>query len=235
MSARPLVALGWPKTDYCLSLEAAGAVPRVLKPDWDVPHVVLAQVDGLLLTGGADLDPACYGATERHPTVSIVEGRDAYELALTREAFARGLPTLAICRGLQLMNVAAGGTLVQDLPSQRPSTVAHRLKEPETGKAHTVAVKPHTRLAAIFPASSHNPLEVNSRHHQAVDRLADDFVVSAVAPDGVIEAIEHPGRPFCIAVQWHPENYWATGEFAALFVRFVEAARTHAATRATTD
>jgi putative glutamine amidotransferase len=235
MSARPLVALGWPKTDYCLSLEAAGSVPRVLKPDRDVPHIVLGHVDGLLLTGGADVDPTCYGETERHPTVSIVDGRDAYELALSREAFARGLPTLAICRGLQLMNVAAGGTLVQDLPSQRPSGVTHRLKEPETGKAHTVDVKPHTRLAAILTGASRQPLTVNSRHHQAVDRLADDFVVSAVAPDGVIEAIEHRDRPFCIAVQWHPENYWATGEFAALFVQFVEAARTYAATRATSE
>jgi putative glutamine amidotransferase len=231
VSTPPAIAISWPKTDYCLSLEAAGARPLILCPDRQYPDRALLDADGLLLTGGADVDPASYGATVRHPTVTVTAGRDAYELALTRDAIARGTPILAICRGIQVLNVAAGGTLVQDLPSDRPSTVPHRVKEPETALAHTVTITPLTRLATLLAEQSRKPVPVNSRHHQAIDRLASEFVVSAVAPDGVIEAIERPDRAFCLGVQWHPENFWATGRFAELFSAFVDAARRFAAQR----
>jgi putative glutamine amidotransferase len=221
----PTVILGWPKTDYCLALQQAGATPVVVTPERDPVDMALSSCHGLLLTGGADVDPAYYGA-EPHPAVTIVPGRDDYELALARGAMARDLPTLAICRGIQLLNVAAGGTLVQDLPSQRPSSVRHSIKEPQTAIAHAIRVVPETRLGAILrPDGNWAAIEVNSRHHQAVDRLAPGFLVSAVAPDGVVEGIERPESTFCVGVQWHPENYWATGDFAALFHAFVEACR----------
>lgn len=221
----PTVILAWPKTDYCLALEQAGATAVVVTPERDPVETALSSCHGLLLTGGADVDPAYYGA-ERHPTVTIVPGRDAYELALASGAMARDLPILAICRGIQLLNVAAGGTLVQDLPSQRPSAVCHSIKEPHTAMAHAIRVVPESTLGGILrPDGNAGAIDVNSRHHQAVDRLAPGFVVSAVAPDGVVEGIERPESRFCVGVQWHPENYWATGVFASLFDAFVNACR----------
>jgi putative glutamine amidotransferase len=219
----PTVVLGWPKTDYCLSLELAGARVHVVSPERTPVVTALDRCHGLLLTGGADVDPVYYGDPERHPTLSIVPGRDEYELALARGAMERGLPILAICRGIQLLNVAAGGTLVQDIPSQRPGPVNHAVREPATATAHQVRVVPESRLGAILQPEGARAIDVNSRHHQAVDRVAPGFVVSAVAPDGMVEAIERPAGPFCVGVQWHPENYWATGTFASLFRAFVTA------------
>jgi putative glutamine amidotransferase len=223
----PTVILGWPKTDYCLSLELAGARAAVVAPERDAVAAALDRGHGLLLTGGADVDPVYYGASDRHPTLSTEPDRDAYELDLVRGALARGLPVLAICRGIQLLNVAAGGTLVQDIPTERPSAVTHRLSEPETAIAHPVRVVPESRLGSILQAEG-TAIDVNSRHHQAVDRVAPGFVVSAVAPDGIVEAIERPTGPFCIGVQWHPENYWAAGTFASLFRAFVRACQDRA-------
>ena len=219
----PTVILGWPKTDYCLALELAGARVDVVSPEHEPVVTALERGHGLLLTGGADVDPVHYGAPDRPPTLTIAPDRDAYELALARGALERGLPILAICRGVQLLNVAAGGTLVQDIPSQRPSPVAHAVREPETAMAHQVRVVPESRLAAILQPEGAKAIDVNSRHHQAVDRVAPGFVVSAVAPDGIVEAIERPVGSFCVGVQWHPENYWATGTFASLFRAFVHA------------
>ena len=223
----PRIAVAWPKADYLSSLRDAGAEPVELDPARDAVPAALAACDGLLLTGGADIDPSIYGDAERHPTVELAPGRDAYELALARAAMARQLPVLAICRGVQVLNVAAGGTLVQDLPSQQPSGLQHSLVESKNAIAHDVAVAPGTQLASVLGErlSPEGRIAVNSRHHQAVRDVAPGFVTSAVAPDGVIEAIERPDGPFCIGVQWHPENFWRTGEFAPLFRRFVESAR----------
>lgn len=223
----PVVAIAWPKTDYLASLERAGAAVRILDPAHDEPRAVLETCDALLLTGGVDVDPAQYGETDRHPTVEIDPARDTYELALARAALERDLPVLAICRGAQVLNVAAGGTLIQDLPSAVVTTVEHTIDEPKDAIAHDVVVAAHSRLAGFLRTSSTAPyrVAVNSRHHQAVRQPAPLFVVSATASDGVIEAIEKPDAPFCIGVQWHPENFWRTGEFAGLFRGLVEAAR----------
>jgi putative glutamine amidotransferase len=223
----PRIAVAWPKSDYLSSLRHAGAEPVELDPARDAVPAALAACDGLLLTGGADVDPAVYGDADRHPTVELAPERDAYELALARAAMARGLPVLAICRGVQVLNVAAGGTLVQDLPSQQPSDLQHSLVEPRDAIAHDVTVAPGTRLAKALggQVGLDGRVAVNSRHHQAVRDVAPGFVSSAVAPDGVIEAIERPDGPFCIGVQWHPENFWRTGEFEPLFRSFVESAR----------
>jgi putative glutamine amidotransferase len=224
VTTRPVIAIGWPKADYLAALERAGADPRILDPTRDALPDVLDLCAGVLLTGGADVDPSHYGDSARHPTLSLDPARDAFELELARAAMARGLPLLAICRGVQLLNVAAGGTLFQDLPSQHPTAINHRVKEPTNQKVHPVTVAPHSRLSELL-GSADREISVNSRHHQAVKQVAPGFAVVATAPDGVVEGIERPGPTFCVGVQWHPENFWRTGEFASLFEGLVAAAR----------
>ena len=132
---------------------------------------------------------------------------------------------LAICRGVQVLNVAAGGSLVQDIDSEVPSALVHRVDTTPSAIAHEVWVASGSKLAAMLADRiEEDALLVNSRHHQAVKRLAPGFVVSATAPDGVIEAIERTDLPFCVGVQWHPENFWRTGEFRALFEGLLQAA-----------
>lgn len=220
----PRIAVAWPQPDYLTSLERAGATPRVLDPAVDRVPDVLDGCDGVLLTGGADVDPAHYGAQDRHPTLKLDAGRDAYEIVLAREALARDMPVLAICRGVQLLNVAAGGTLVQDIPTHRPSDIVHGQRQPVTSTPHTIRVQEGSALAALLGPRAAQDVAVNSRHHQSVDRVAPGFVVSAVAPDGIVEGIERPGACFCVGVQWHPENFWETGEFSSMFAGFIDAA-----------
>jgi putative glutamine amidotransferase len=233
---RPVIGVAFPREDYVAALEQAGAEVRVLQPGQDVIPAVLQALDGVLLTGGPDVRPDRFGAVTTHPTVEVDEARDAYELPLARAALDAGMPLFAICRGMQVLNVAAGGTLIQDLPSERPGTLRHSVPEPPDAVAHDVAIAPGSRLAAVMAdrLAPGGRLDVNSRHHQALDRVADGFAVSAVAPDGIVEAIEQVAAPrFCIGVQWHPEDFYRTGESAALFAAFVDAARSKTATHST--
>jgi putative glutamine amidotransferase len=210
--------------DYLESVVRAGGEPVVLEPG-DDPAAALGRVDGILLTGGADVDPALYGDAP-HPTTDIDAARDAFEVPLSRAAIARDVPLLAICRGVQVLNVAAGGSLIQDIPSSVDTTLTHTVDESRDSIAHLVTVTPGSRLAgALGQGVAVATCAVNSRHHQSVDRVAPSFVVSAVSPDGVVEAIERPDSAFCVGVQWHPENFHRTGEFAPLFDAFVRAAR----------
>ncbi len=214
--------------DYVESVVRAGGDPIVLETT-DDPIATLGKVDGLLLTGGADVDPALYGQP-LHPTTEVDAERDSFEIPLSQRALARNVPLLAICRGIQVLNVAAGGSLVQDIPSQVDTPLNHSVQQPKEAIAHQIAVAYGSRLATALGASPNEaPRSVNSRHHQSVSTVAPAFVVSAVSSDGVIEAIEDPAAPFCVGVQWHPENFWRTGEFAPLFEAFVEAARARAA------
>jgi putative glutamine amidotransferase len=211
--------------DYVASVEQAGGLPRVLDVS-ESPRRLVSELDGLLLTGGGDVDPVLYGE-DRHPTVSDAEpGRDEFEIDLARRATEADLPVLAICRGCQVLNVAAGGTLVQDIPSAVDSELSHRVDQPPDAVAHDVAIVPgsHLREALGAAVSDASTVRVNSRHHQSVGRVGSGLVASAAAPDGVIEAIESPGTRFCLGVQWHPENFWRTGEFRPLFEAFVRAA-----------
>jgi putative glutamine amidotransferase len=213
-------------TDYVESVKRAGGEPRVLS--LDAPPT-LEGLDGVLFTGGGDVDPAHYNDA-RHPNTNEPDAaRDAFELALAKLALAKDTPLLAVCRGLQVINVAAGGTLVQDIPAQVNQPHGHQVDSPPFAIAHEVWVTPGTALARVMQEelTDGEVLQVNSRHHQAVGKTAEGFTISATAPDGVVEAIERPGARFCVGVQWHPENFWRTGEFRSLFEEFVKAAESH--------
>jgi len=212
--------------DYRQSVIHAGGTVRVLDPSADLAGT-LAGLDGLLLTGGGDIDPAKYGEAP-HATMSPAEpGRDDFELGLVKLARERQMPILAICRGIQVLNVACGGTLVQDIASQVPGAMSHRLDVPPHQPmefAHEVWIDKDSQLSRILRERlNDDACDVNSRHHQAIRQLAPGFIVSATAPDGVIEAIEDPNARFCVGVQWHPENFFRTGEFRPLFEGFLEA------------
>jgi putative glutamine amidotransferase len=209
---------------YVRSVERSGGVPLIIPPLRSPEHVsrALDGVDGLLLTGGEDVAPSRYGA-EPHPTVDTLHhDRDATEIALVEAARARRMPTLAICRGIQLLNVALGGSLIQDIPSERPSGIAHDVPGTRAERSHAVRVDAQSHLASIL-GTTH--LVVNSFHHQAVDRLAEGLRATAWADDGVIEGAEWAGSEWwAVAVQWHPEELteddrpWDRSLFAA-FVR----------------
>ena len=211
--------------DYVESVRRAGGDPWALSHAADPPEAAVRACAGLLLTGGVDVDPALYGEP-RHATVTEVDAaRDEYEMVLVRAAVAADLPILAICRGLQLMNVAMGGSLIQDVPSQVGTAVAHQVPDPKDAVAHDVSVATGSRLAALMGAAVvGGRLAVNSRHHQAAGRVADGFVVTSMAPDGVVESLELPRARFCVAVQWHPENFVEAGTFLPLFAGLVSAA-----------
>jgi putative glutamine amidotransferase len=211
--------------DYVESIRRVGATPWVLDPAADDPARVAGRASGLLLTGGGDVDPARYGEVP-HPKVAGVDrGRDAYEINLIEQLRPTGLPVFAICRGLQVLNVALGGTLVQDIPSELPGTLPHSVTTPPCAIAHEVWINRGSRLWTVMEEklADADTCAVNSRHHQAVGRLAAGLEVSATAPDGIVEGVEDPRAPFLVAVQWHPENFWRTGEFRSLFEGFVEA------------
>ena len=212
--------------DYIESVRRAGGDPVEIADTHEAPDAIVSRVRGVMLTGGGDVDPALYGEVP-HPTYAAPEpGRDAFEIALARAAIAADIPLLAICRGMQVLNVAMGGTLVQDIPSEIAGALDHAINEPRFHIAHEVWVSKGSMLWAIMEEElDGESLGVNSRHHQAVKRVADGFEVSATAPDGVIEAMERPASRFCVAVQWHPENFWRTGEFRPLFEHFLRAAR----------
>jgi len=215
--------------DYRQSVLHVGGEVRILEPSADV-EAALAGIDGLLLTGGNDVAPTRYGEAPHSTFVEAEPGRDEFELKLVAGARARNLPIFAICRGVQLLNVACGGTLVQDIPSQVAGALPHSLTVPpheSYSLAHEVWLDKGTLLSNLMGErlSDTDACDVNSRHHQAVKQAAPGLVVSATAPDGVIEAIEDPAASFCLGVQWHPENFWRTGEFRPLFEGFLEAAQ----------
>jgi len=215
--------------DYIRSLVAAGFRREeiaILGPG----EPPAEAFDGIVLGGGCDVDPGRYGESARpEARVETDLGRDAIDFGLFDAARRSGTPVLAICRGLQVVNVALGGTLVQDLPSERPSDLEHATPPGDkTRIEHGVTVTRGTRLAGI---AGEEVLDVNSRHHQAVGRLGAGLVASAASPDGLVEAAEAPGPAFLVAVQWHPENLAPAGDPASrrLFEEFARAVRERAA------
>jgi len=214
------------ENDYVDSLLAAGfrRDEIVILP----PGAPIAgDFDGVVLGGGCDVDPTLYGESPRDDArLELDAARDATDFALFDRARRGAVPTLAICRGMQVVNVALGGTLVQDLPTQRPDALVHDAdvsgREERRRLDHAVRVAPGTRFAQVAAAAE---LPVNSRHHQAVDRVAPGLTVAAVAEDGVVEAVE-ASSPWLVAVQWHPENLAAVdGASRRLFEEFARAVR----------
>jgi putative glutamine amidotransferase len=212
--------------DYEEAVRRAGGEVRVLDRAVDRPADVIREVDGLLLSGGGDVLPSIYGEAAHQKFCAAEPGRDDYELELARRAVDADLPLLAICRGIQVLNVARGGSLVQDIEDQIGTSVNHTIREPPVTIAHDVWISEGSLLARVMrDRLEGDTCAVNSRHHQAPKTPGEGLVVSATAPDGVIEAIEDPSRRFCLGVQWHPENFYRTGEFRPLFEAFVEACR----------
>lgn len=211
---------------YVHALLAAGATPLLIPPGLS-PAALTAlcdHLDGLLLPGGADIDPARYGE-EALPACGRVEPeRDALELDLTTLALRRDMPIFGICRGMQTLNVACGGTLYQDITSQIPGAPDHaRSEEPRDFRAHDVRVEPDSRLVGILGATN---IRVNSLHHQAVKRPADSVRIVAWSSDGIAEGMELPDRRFVLAVQYHPEELAPTdAQSRRLFSAFVQACR----------
>jgi putative glutamine amidotransferase len=205
---------------YVRRVEEAGGFP-VLFPVADpavVPEV-LALVDGLLLVGGDDVDPAIYGAERPDLCEEFDRERDDFEIALVRAAAERGVPLLGVCRGLQVMNVALGGTLLEDVPALVPGALVHRLDGKDG--SHEISVSEGSRLHALLGAAA---LDVNSHHHQSLARTAGRLAVVARSPDGVVEAAEDAAHPFLLGVQWHPERMATADSTRRLFLGLVRAA-----------
>ncbi|RIL04669.1 MAG: peptidase C26 [Proteobacteria bacterium] len=217
---------------YVDAVRASGGRPLLLPPGDEDPAALLEALDGVLLCGGGDIDPALFGGASGHDAqYSTCPERDAFEVELVRQCIARRTPTLAICRGLQVLNVARGGDLHVHLPDVVGEAVAHRVSS-ERHTHHDVRVAPQSRLAAVVGAE---PLRVASWHHQAVDRLGAGLRAVAWAEDGTVEAVELDEHPALWAIQWHPELQIAEpdGRQRRLFEALVAAAVTPPSRRRT--
>jgi len=208
---------------YVRAVEAAGGIPVAL-PTLKNLSLIPGQLDmikGLLLSGGVDVDPGFFAEEPRPWTGEITPERDWYELELVRQALERKKPVLAICRGIQILNIAAGGSIHQDISRGIRNPLKHSQQAPRWYPTHRIDLVPGTRPAAIFKAET---LRVNSFHHQAIKNLAPGFTVAARSDDGVIEAIERPDGVFTVGVQFHPECMWERDTtFLGLFRALVEA------------
>jgi putative glutamine amidotransferase len=213
--------------DYEESIRRAGGEPTVLDYKAHPVSDVVRHFDGVLLAGGGDVLPSIYGEAAHGTFTAAEAGRDEYEIELVRRALEADLPLLAICRGIQVLNVALGGTLLQDIPTEVVNAVPHDVREPRVAIAHDVWMASGSLLERLMREriTEGDEVPVNSRHHQAIKQPAEGLVVSGTAPDGVAEAAEDPTRRFCLGVQWHPENFYRTGEFSPLFEGFVKAAQ----------
>jgi putative glutamine amidotransferase len=226
--ARPLLEGDPPQTEmalgmvYTRAVELAGGLPVVLPP-LAAPRVapLVSQLAGLCLSGGPDIAPAGYGARPHRELGPTEPGLDAFEIAAARAADRLGLPVLGICRGVQALNVARGGTLQQHLPDVTDGSIDHRQTQPGHVATHPVRIAPDSRLAAILGTTE---TAVNSFHHQAIERVGSGLRPVAWAPDGTIEAVEGEGERFVLGVQWHAEGLVGRAEHLALFETLVEAA-----------
>jgi putative glutamine amidotransferase len=234
--SRPIIGItldsepagGWSKMpwyalrqNYCDAVARAGGLPVPLPHEPELAAEYLAEIDGLLVTGGAfDVDPSLFGASTRHATVKTKDRRTAFEYAVTRGAIEADKPVLGICGGQQLLNVVLGGTLIQHIPDEIRDALAHEQPNPRTEAGHSVRVVAGTLLHRVVKELE---LPVNSAHHQAVKAVGAGIVVNALAPDGVIEGIEDPRRRFCLGVEWHPEYSISPGD-ARIFDAFIRAA-----------
>lgn len=211
---------------YTTAVERAGGIPVVIPPQEGNARELASRIDGLIISGGGDIDPAAYGDTDIHPkTYGIHPGRDALEFGLLREAIERGIPTLCICRGIQVLNVVCNGTLYQDIEDQLGDTIRHRQQTDEIPKedpSHSVNATPDSLLATVYGSTE---VQVHSFHHQGIKHVGAGLIANAVADDGIVEGVELAGHPWLLGVQWHPEMmYAAHDEHLKPFQGLVEAA-----------
>jgi len=226
MSLRDGPERAFVNASYLKAVQQAGGIPVLLPPQLDpsTRRVLWPRLQGILLTGGGDVDPERFGEAPHPTTYEVWPARDELEVELVEHALDRAVPMLAICRGIQILNVALGGTLCQDIPSEIDSGIAHSQKEPRDRPTHEVTVTGETRLAAILGALD---LRVNSFHHQSIRRLGQGLRDVAWAPDGIVEGVELPDGPtLVVGVQWHPEDLVDHDPAARkLFQALVQAAR----------
>lgn len=243
MSNTPLIGLtldaepagGWSKLpwyalrqNYCSAVAVAGGLPVALPHEAGLAEAYLDRIDGLVVTGGAfDVDPSLYGGAPIHEKVLLKQDRTGFELAVLSGAIARDMPVLGICGGQQLLAVVLGGTLHQHIPDDVAGALEHEQPTPRDQPGHDLAVTPGTLLARIIGGTH---MAVNTAHHQAVATPGRNAIVNAVAPDGVIEGIEAPGKTFCLGVQWHPE-YSVDPADRVIFRAFIAAAASFAGRR----
>lgn len=210
------------RENYCGAIAQAGGLPVPLPHEPDIAESYLDTIDALVITGGAfDVDPSLFGDTTRHETVITKNRRTNFEIAVTSGAIERDMPVLGICGGQQLLNVVLGGTLIQHIPDEIKGALAHEQPNPRDQPGHAIKVTPGTLLHKITGTET---MSVNSAHHQAVRTIGKGIVIDAVAPDGVIEGIEAPGKRFCLGVQWHPEFTIDPGD-AKILRAFIDVAR----------
>lgn len=215
----------WMIPGYMDGVRAAGGIPVILPLNADIEDMraVMGAVHGFILTGGHDVSPELYDKRRSPICGETSKERDALEYALIGEALRLDKPILGICRGLQLMNVYFGGTLYQDIPSERPSKLTHQMKPPYDRRAHDVCIE---KDSCLYRIAGESLIPVNSYHHQAIRELGSGLLPSAYAPDGIVEAIEKPDTRFMLAVQWHPELDFHKNEVShKLFSALCEAAR----------
>jgi putative glutamine amidotransferase len=213
--------------DYSQAVLAAGGLPIILPPQDGTTEAILDLVDGLIFSGGADIDPALYGDTEVHPaTYDISAERDRFEIDLMNRAIERDLPVLCICRGIQVLNVALGGSLVQHIDDQVEASLTHRQQEaaiPANEPSHEVTLVEGSLTAQVFDAAT---VPVNSFHHQSIATPANRVQIEGVTSDGVVEAVSVPSCGFVLGVHWHPEMLFeAVPDQLKPFEALVEAAR----------
>lgn len=217
--------------DYTLAIERAGGMPVILPLHLQNIEQVLDALDGVVFTGGGDIEPSLFNQEKHETTDSIDEERDTYEIALMNGAFARDLPILAICRGVQVMNVERGGTLIQDIPSQTDSDMEHAQRRVGIGE-HDIFQKASVQAGdhPLAQALGDGDVNINSFHHQALGDVPDSLQVVAKSDDGIIEAVYAPDSTYAVGIQWHPERLAAEhAEHQSLFNDLVGAATAYAA------
>ncbi len=188
---------------YTDAVLRAGGIPVLLTPGGEVEDDLLDLLDGLILSGGGDIDPSYYGG-KPHPNIyGVDQERDRFEISLVKKAVEKRMPLLPICRGIQVLNVALGGTLIEHVPDmERENDIVHRVDDDPEGILHTITLNRNSKIFSIVGQES---FEAVSWHHQAIGRIAPGLIETGRAPDGIVESLEMPGHPFLVAVQWHPE------------------------------
>ena len=214
------------KNTYVHAIEASGGIPMVLPYTQDIKTMerFIDLCDGFLFTGGDDIAPERYGEQIKDTCGEIQYYRDDFEFNMLRQVMKSSKPLLAICRGSQLVNVAFGGTLYQDMPSEKPSTVLHRQEDFGSTPAHSVSLVADTPLSSLIKQEH---MQVNSLHHQAIKKLGDGLEIMALAEDGIVEALYLRGEQYLRAYQWHPERMFDTdAQSRLIFADFINACKT---------